>query len=213
MGVSSILWLPQTSGTHIRESRRFKSMYTLQGKTWSIRHTLSTLNPRRVPDHTSHVVHVGILLLVPMRIKHTPTPEKSLSDQRQTDSTVVFGHLILPPSWQPWSRGERFWPSGYIATSTYWTHVPVCDGYIQCLLTGANPSVLNWHRRGLQPWRCRLSTYHSLFFPTDDLHFPPKGPAQSQVKQSNITKRYREGTNPKSHEWEPQLEFYQESKI
>jgi hypothetical protein len=31
----STWWLPQTSGTHIRESRRFESMYTLQEKTRS----------------------------------------------------------------------------------------------------------------------------------------------------------------------------------
>jgi hypothetical protein len=37
--------------THIRESQRFKSMYTLQGKTWPTRHTLSMLSPRMVQDH------------------------------------------------------------------------------------------------------------------------------------------------------------------
>jgi hypothetical protein len=42
-----------------------------------------------------------------------------------------------------------------------------CDRYIQYLLTGANPSVLNWHIWGLQPWRCWLSTHHSSTFPTD----------------------------------------------
>jgi hypothetical protein len=36
---------------------------------------------------------------------------------------------------------------------------PACDMYVQYLLAGANPSVLNRHRRGLQPWRCRLATY------------------------------------------------------
>jgi hypothetical protein len=44
---------------------------------------------------------------------------------------------------------------------------PACDQYVQYLLTGPNPSVLNWHRRGLQPWRCRLATSHSLTFLTD----------------------------------------------
>jgi hypothetical protein len=58
---------------------------------------------------------------------------------------------------------------------------PACDQYIQYLLTEANPSVLNRHRRGLQPWRCRLSIYHSPTFPTSYLSFPPKGPAQSTV--------------------------------
>jgi hypothetical protein len=40
-------------------------------------------------------------------------------------------------------------------------------------LTGANPSVINRHRRGIQPWRCRLATSHSPTFSTDGLHFPP----------------------------------------
>jgi hypothetical protein len=76
------------------------------------------------------------------------------------------------------------------------------------LARGINPSVLNRHRWGLQPWMCQLSTSHSATFPTDDLYFPPKGPAWSQVNQSTITKRSKEGTNPKSHEWEPPLDFY-----
>jgi hypothetical protein len=38
--------------THIRESRRFESMYTLQRKTRPIRHTLSMLGPRMAFNHT-----------------------------------------------------------------------------------------------------------------------------------------------------------------
>jgi hypothetical protein len=45
--------------THIRESRRFESMYTLQGKTRPTRQTPSTLDLCMVPDHTSHVIRVG----------------------------------------------------------------------------------------------------------------------------------------------------------
>jgi hypothetical protein len=56
-----------------------------------------------------------------------------------------------------------------------------CDQYVQYLLTEANPSDLNRHSRGLQPWRCRLATYHSPTFPTCCLHFPPKRPARSPV--------------------------------
>jgi hypothetical protein len=47
------------AATHIRESRRFESMYTLQGETRPTRHTPSTLDLCMVPEHTSHVVHVG----------------------------------------------------------------------------------------------------------------------------------------------------------
>jgi hypothetical protein len=58
-----------------------------------------------------------------------------------------------------------------------------CDQYVQYMLMGVNPSVLNRHRWGLQLWRCRLATYHSPTFPTDGIHFPPKGPTRSQVIQ------------------------------
>jgi hypothetical protein len=64
---------------------------------------------------------------------------------------------------------------------------PAYDRYFQYLLVGANTSVLNRHRRGLQPWRCRLSTYHSSTFPTSYLPFPPKGPARSQVIKQLVT--------------------------
>jgi hypothetical protein len=48
---------------------------------------------------------------------------------------------------------------------------PVCDRYVQYLLAGANWTVLNRHRWGIQPWRCRLSTYHFPTFPTSCLPF------------------------------------------
>jgi hypothetical protein len=38
--------------THIRESRRFESMYTLQEKIRPTRYTLSMLGPHMVQDHT-----------------------------------------------------------------------------------------------------------------------------------------------------------------
>jgi hypothetical protein len=53
---------------------------------------------RMVPDHTSHVVHVCNLSLVPTRSKQGPTPGRSLGDQRQTGPADSLGHLIPPPS-------------------------------------------------------------------------------------------------------------------
>jgi hypothetical protein len=91
-------------------------------KPRSTQHTLSTLDLRMVPDHTSLVVHVGNLSLVPTRPKQAPTPGRSLGNRRQTDPAVTLGRLILPPSWQPYSRGEMFQPSGYIVTSAYWAY-------------------------------------------------------------------------------------------
>jgi hypothetical protein len=58
---------------------------------------------------------------------------------------------------------------------------PACDQCIQYLLAGANTSVLNRYKRGIQLWRCRVATYHSLTFPTNCLHFPPTGTARSPV--------------------------------
>jgi hypothetical protein len=75
-----------------------------------------------VPDHTSPMVCIGNLSLVPTKLKQTPTSRRSLRDQRQTDPIVVLGHLIHPLMQQPWSWGERFWPSGYTATLIYWVH-------------------------------------------------------------------------------------------
>jgi hypothetical protein len=75
-----------------------------------------------VPDHTSPVVHVANLSLVLTRMKHAPTPRRSVDDQRQTGLIVGLDHIILHPSRQPWSRGERIRSSSYIATSACWFH-------------------------------------------------------------------------------------------
>jgi hypothetical protein len=60
---------------------------------------------------------------------------------------------------------------------------PACDRYVQYFLVGANPSVLNQHRWGLQPWRCRLATYHYPTFPTNCLHFPLRASPDLQFNQ------------------------------
>jgi hypothetical protein len=65
---------------------------------------------------------------------------------------------------------------------------PACDRYVQYLLAGVNPLVLNWHRRGLQPWRCRLAIYHSPTFPTSCLHFPLRAPPSLQFNRVPISK-------------------------
>jgi hypothetical protein len=36
---------------------------------------------------------------------------------------------------------------------------PACNWYVQYMSAGANRTVLNRHRQGLQPWRYRLATY------------------------------------------------------
>jgi hypothetical protein len=54
---------------------------------------------------------------------------------------------------------------------------PTCDRYVQYLLMGANRTIVNRHRRGLQPWRCRLATYPLPDLPNQLSPLSPSGPA------------------------------------
>jgi hypothetical protein len=117
-------------------------MYTLQGKP--DQHATRISHSVHVWSQTIHISRgqcIAIFHIAPTRSKQAPTLKRNIGNQRQTSPTIVLGGLILPLSWQPWSRGERFWLSGYIATSAYWAHIPAYDRYLQYLLTGANPSV------------------------------------------------------------------------
>jgi hypothetical protein len=75
-------WRPQKSGYSYPRVVVIRIDVHPVWETQSTGHTLSTLDPRRVPDHISHVVHIGNLSLVPTRSKHAPTPGRSLDDQR-----------------------------------------------------------------------------------------------------------------------------------
>jgi hypothetical protein len=65
---------------------------------------------------------------------------------------------------------------------------PACNRYVQYLLVGVNPSVLNQHRWGLQPWRCWLATYHSPTFRTSYLYVSLMAPPDLQFNQVPSTK-------------------------
>jgi hypothetical protein len=162
-------------------------MYTLQGKTRSTRHTLFTLDSRMVPDHTSLVVHVGNLLLVPTSTKHDPTPGRSLDDKdRLARPSSRVTSFFLPHD----SLGVGEGGFGQVVTQLYQLtgHITLAsDRYVQCLLMRANPSVLNRHRRGLQPYRCRLVNTTPRPSQLMILHFLPNGLAWSQVIHPNIT--------------------------
>jgi hypothetical protein len=169
--------------THIWKSRWVESMYTLQGKTWYTRHirfphqstyatrTLSAGSPRTWQPFASH--H--------QRWMDPTALEKKAPD---TPSSAEWS-AGLPSSFPPNTAIEAIMKAKCLLMNTLHQFTgpitPACDRYVQYLLAGANPSVLNQHRQGLQHWRCHLSTYHSPTFPTDGLHFPPKGPARSPV--------------------------------
>jgi hypothetical protein len=142
-----------------------------QGKTRSTRHMLSTLDSHMTPDHTSPVVRVGNLSLVPTRIKHAPTPRRNLGDQRQTGPAVVLGHLIPHLSRQLWSRGERFRPSGDIDISAYWAHNISMWSVRSMLARGGQPISPQLTHAG--DTTLKVSAFHT---PLSDLHNQQSSP-------------------------------------
>jgi hypothetical protein len=163
----STWWLPQTSDTHIWESQRFELMYTQQEKTWSTHHMLYTLDSRMVPNHTSPVVCIGNLSLVPTRSKQALHPEEVLINENRLARPSPWVTLFFLPH-DNLGVGERGF--GQVVTQLHQLTgliSPVCDQHVQHLLMGVNPLVLNRHCRGLQPWMCWLSTHHSPTFSTD----------------------------------------------
>jgi hypothetical protein len=170
--------------THIGELRWFESMYTLQGKTRSTCHvrfpcqstyaqrTLPAGSPHTWQPFTSHRQSWAGPLL----------PRKRAPDTIQRVGWQIYG-FVPSFSHEPTNKVVGVKPSIYQRPATRLTGPisPACDRYVQYLLAGANPSVLNRHRHGLQPWRCRLGTYHSPTLPTSCLHFPPKRPVRSPV--------------------------------
>jgi hypothetical protein len=54
----------------------------------------------------------------------------------------------------------------------------------------------------------RIATTLSPPFPSEGSTDPPNGPAQSQIIQQHSPIELERGTSPKSHEWEPPLDFY-----
>jgi hypothetical protein len=101
-------------------------------------------------SHSSPRTHdVHFLWAVPVRdnlslaltkSKQAPTPGKSLGNQRQTGPAVAMGDLIPPPMRQPWSRGERFRPNYYTATSAYWDYITNMRSVHSILVHGGQPN-------------------------------------------------------------------------
>jgi hypothetical protein len=138
----------------ISESRRFESMYTLQGKTRPTRHvrfsrqstyvrrTLPADGPRTWQPSTSHRQSWTESLLPR---KRAPDTIPSTSADRSAGPYPVS----LPS--QPMKQWRK--PNTHQHQATRFTrHIsPACDRYVQYLLMGANRTVLNRHRQMLQP--------------------------------------------------------------
>jgi hypothetical protein len=97
-------------------------------------------NPLTPSVHFLRAVPVrGNLLLTPTKSKQAATPGRSLDNQRQTDTAIILGGLILRPMRQPWSRGKKFYPNGYTTTLAYWAHITSMRSIRSILACGAQP--------------------------------------------------------------------------
>jgi hypothetical protein len=112
-------------------------------------------------------------------------PEEVLAtkDRLARSSSWVASFLLPCNSPGVWERG--FGPMLTQLHQLTGPISPACDRYVQNLLAGANRTVLNRHRRGLQPWRCRLATYLLLDHPNQLSPLSPKGPARSPFLPSS----------------------------
>jgi hypothetical protein len=137
-------------------------MYTLQGKTWSTCHTLSTLSPRMVHDHM-YLTRFAYSNLSYSRqqIWTYPLHSKRRAPDTIHSTTAIRSAGPYPASLpqQPKSTGEKSSSCWQPTTRLIRPISPACDRYVQYLIAGANLTVLNRHRWELQSWRCRLVTY------------------------------------------------------
>jgi hypothetical protein len=161
----------------------------------------STLDPCMVPDHTSYVVHVDNLSLVPTRSKQAPTPERlarpsswvnsfplphdSLGvGDRSFDQVVTQLHQLTGPIYQHAIGTFNTCSWG----PTHWSLTDISGGY--------NLGGANFTHQTPRPSQPTVSAFHLRALP---------GLRLSKLNISNWTKGR---SNPKSHEWDPPLDFY-----
>jgi hypothetical protein len=162
-------------------------MYTLQGKTWSTWHvrfprqftyarrTLSVGSPHTWQPFTSHRESWAGPLLprkrAPDTIHSTPTDPRVHTQFLSRANLEAVG--AKPTIYQ--RQATRL--TGSIS--------PACDQYVQCLLAGTNPSVLNRHRRGLPHRNLRITIALSPPFPFECSTDPPKWPHPVSILSNN----------------------------
>jgi hypothetical protein len=136
-------------------------MYTLQGKP--NQHTTSFSRSVRICSTTIRISrdpHIATFHTVINRFEQIHcTREEGLPTQstaRQPSNPRV---RTQPLSHNSQKQCGKVNSCGQLTTRLTGPISSACDRYIQYLLVGANRTVLNRHRRGLQPWRCRFATY------------------------------------------------------
>jgi hypothetical protein len=111
--------------------------------------------------------------------KGHPTQSKA---HRLTDPWVHTQFLSQINQWS-----SRLKPNFYRWQATRLTGSisSACDWFVQYLLTGTNPLVLNWHRRGLPYRNLRITTALSPPFSSECSTNPPKWPRPVSILSNN----------------------------
>jgi hypothetical protein len=135
-----------------------------------------------------HTPDVRFLWAVSVRDNLSLAPMKSKRLIHQEEVLTTKDRLTRPSSWvtsfllpcdSPAVGKRGFGPMVTQLHQLTGPITPACNRYVQYLLTGGNRTVLNQHRWGLQPWRCRLATYPLPDLPNQLSPLSPKGPARS----------------------------------
>jgi hypothetical protein len=142
-------WRPQTSSYSYPRVVVIRIDVHPAGETRPTCHTHPTLSPHMVPDHTyltrstcSNISRSRQQSWAGSLLRHNPQhvdwPIRGFVPN--FSSKIAIEAVGVKPifCWRPTT-----WLIGHIS--------PACDRYVQYLLTGVNPSVLNRHRWGLQP--------------------------------------------------------------
>jgi hypothetical protein len=178
-------WLPQTSGySYPRVTAIWIDVHPTGENPTNTTRTLSTpVHVRLAYASCGRSPYVATFHTVVDRFEQIHcTREEGLPTQstsRRPFDPRVRTQLLSHNS--QWSSGEESSFCWQPATRLTGPISPACDRYIQYLLARANRTVLNRHRRGLQPWRCRLAMYPLPDLPNQLSPLSPSGPDRSPV--------------------------------
>jgi hypothetical protein len=186
-------------------------MNTLQGKPRSIRHTLVTLSPCMIIDHTylTWFMYINLSWVIKCNGRILLLSRKSAPDSTSQPGWVARGTRL---SFSPNTTIETV---GLSQSSVDGRLLGLLGSYKQHVISTFN--TCSWgatHRslidtgRGYNLGGAKLPHHTPRLSQPTVLRFPSKGLVWSQVNQSTITNWYKEGAHPKSHEWEPPLDFY-----
>jgi hypothetical protein len=178
-------WLPQTSGYSYPRVKAISIDVHPPGENlMNMTHTLPTpVHVRPAYASCGQSPYVATFHTVIDRFEQIHcTREEWLPIQstacRLSDPQVRTQLLSHDSQWSSRKKSSFCWQPTTRLTGPI---SPACDRYVQYLLVWANRTVLNQHRRGLQPWRCQLTTFPLPNLPSQLSPHSPSGPARSPV--------------------------------